>query len=141
MRKLGRVDCYFFNQCITVVEKVPDIAQKMKFSIKDVFSKCDQIYNKLRIWSHLLNKPLIENFIFCAVFKQCNYVILALTKLLRFEIYSSRLLNKQKYRKNFVQVRAWWVNFIICWNLSLLEWLNLNIKGVSSLRPGISCVV
>ena len=141
MRKLGRVDCYFLNQCITVVEKVPDIAQKMKFFIKDVFSKCDQIYNKLRIWSHLLNKPLIENFIFCAVFKQCNYVILALTKLLRFEIYSSRLLNKQKYRKNFVQVRAWWVNFIICWNLSLLEWLNLNIKGVSSLRPGISCVV
>ena len=141
MRKLGRVDCYFLNQCITVVEKVPDIAQKMKFSIKYVFSKCEQIYNKLRIWSHLLNKPLIENFIFCAVFKQCNYVILALTKLLRFEIYSSRLLNKQKYRKNFVQVRAWWVNFIICWNLSLLEWLNLNIKGVSSLRPGISCVV
>ena len=141
MRKLGRVDCYFLNQCITVVEKVPDIAQKMKFSIKYVFSKCDQIYNKLRIWSHLLNKPLIENFIFCAVFKQCNYVILALTKLLRFEIYSSRLLNKQKYRKNFVQVRAWWVNFIICWNLSLLEWLNLNIKGASSLRPGISCVV
>ena len=67
MRKLGRVDCYFLNQCITVVEKVPDIAQKMKFSIKYVFSKCDQIYNKLRIWSHLLNKPLIENFIFCAV--------------------------------------------------------------------------
>ena len=141
MRKLGRVDCYFLNQCITVVEKVPDIAQKMKFSIKDVFSKCDQIYNKLRIWSHLLNKPLIENFIFCAVFKQCNYVILALTKLLRFEICSSRLLNKQKYRKNFVQVRAWWVNFILCWNLSLLKWLNLNIKGVGSLRPGISCIV
>ena len=41
--------------------------QKMKFSIKDFFSKCDQIRPKLRIWSHLLKKPLMENFIFCAV--------------------------------------------------------------------------
>ena len=39
----------------------------MKFSIKDFFSKCDQIRNFLRIWSHLLKKSLIENFIFCAV--------------------------------------------------------------------------
>ena len=37
--------------------------QKMKFSITDFFSKCDQI----RIWSHLLKKSLMENFVFCAV--------------------------------------------------------------------------
>ena len=43
-----------------------DTAQKMKFSIKDFFSKCDQIRSFLRIWSHLLKKSLIENF-FCAV--------------------------------------------------------------------------
>ena len=36
-------------------------AQKMKFSIKDFFSKYDQIR------SHLLKKSLMENFIFCAV--------------------------------------------------------------------------
>ena len=42
-------------------------AQKMKFSIKDFFSKCDQIRSKLRICSHLLKKSVIENFIFCAV--------------------------------------------------------------------------
>ena len=42
-------------------------AQKMKFSIKDFFSKCDQIHRKLRICSHLLKKSLMENFIFCAV--------------------------------------------------------------------------
>ena len=41
--------------------------QKMKFSIKDFFSKCAQIHRKLRIWSHLLEKSLMENFIFCAV--------------------------------------------------------------------------
>ena len=42
-------------------------AQKMKFSIKDFSRKCDQIRRKLRIWSHLLEKSLIENFIFCAM--------------------------------------------------------------------------
>ena len=29
-------------------------------------SKCDQIRRKLHIWSHLLKKSLMENFIFCA---------------------------------------------------------------------------
>ena len=42
-------------------------AQKMKFSIKDFFSKCDQICSFLQIWSDLLKKSLLENFIFCAV--------------------------------------------------------------------------
>ena len=31
--------------------KTVNTAQKMKFSIKDFFSKCDQIRRKLRIWS------------------------------------------------------------------------------------------
>ena len=39
-------------------------AQRVKFSIKDFFSKCDQIRSFLRIWSHLLKKSLMENFIF-----------------------------------------------------------------------------
>ena len=38
--------------------------QKMKFSIKDFFSKCDQVRSFQRIWSHLLKKSLMENFIF-----------------------------------------------------------------------------
>ena len=39
----------------------------MKFSIMDFFSKCDEIRSFLRIWSHLLKKSIIENFIFWAV--------------------------------------------------------------------------
>ena len=31
-------------------------SQKMKFSIKDFFSKCDQIQRTLQIWSHLLKE-------------------------------------------------------------------------------------
>ena len=41
----------------------------MKFSNKDCFNKCDQIHSFLRIWSQLLKKSLIENFIFCVVFE------------------------------------------------------------------------
>ena len=33
----------------------------MKFFIKDFFSKCEQIRNKVPIWSHLLKKSLMEN--------------------------------------------------------------------------------
>ena len=51
--------CYSFISQIT--------AQKMKFSTKDFFRKCDQILSLLRVWSHLLKKSLMENFIFCAV--------------------------------------------------------------------------
>ena len=37
--------------------------------IKDFFSKYDQIRRKLQIWSHVLNKSLMENFIFCSVYQ------------------------------------------------------------------------
>ena len=39
--------------------------EKIDF-LKDYFGKCDQILRKLRIWTHLLKKSLMENFIFCA---------------------------------------------------------------------------
>ena len=53
-------------------------AQEMKFSIKDFFSKSDQIRRKLQIWSHLLKKSLIGNFIFCVASLQTvltNYAL------------------------------------------------------------------
>ena len=43
--------------------KAISTAQKMKFSIKDFFSKCDKIRSFLRIWSHALKKSVMENFI------------------------------------------------------------------------------
>ena len=39
----------------------------MSFVVKDLFSKCEHIRTKLRIYSHLLNKSLTENFILCVV--------------------------------------------------------------------------
>ena len=56
-----------FNQFRVRSLYVRDTAQKMKFSIKDLFSKCDRIHSLLQIWSHSLKKSLMKNFIFCAV--------------------------------------------------------------------------
>ena len=49
-------------------------AQKMKLSIKDFFCKWYQNWRKLQIWSHLLKKFLMKNFIFCAVKVICPRV-------------------------------------------------------------------
>ena len=38
----------------------------MQFSIKNFFINCDLIRRRLRIWSHLLKKSLMENLLFCA---------------------------------------------------------------------------
>ena len=57
-------------------------AQKIKFSIKDFLSKCDQ----LRIWSHLLTKLLMENFTFCAVviYSHTNVFVLLTHQIIMF---------------------------------------------------------
>ena len=38
--------------------------QKMKFSIKDLVIKCDDICGFVRIRTHLLKKSFMENFVF-----------------------------------------------------------------------------
>ena len=50
-----------------VTLKMPPTSQKMKFPINDFFSKCDQFRRKLQIWSDLLKKLLMKNFIFCVM--------------------------------------------------------------------------
>ena len=47
---------------------IPYTAQKIKFFLKDFFSKYDHIHRKLRIWSHLQKKSLMgKTLFFCAV--------------------------------------------------------------------------
>ena len=55
-----------------------------KIFIKDFFSKCEQIRWKLRIWSHLLRKSLMENFIFCAVKSNFPTTFIAFQFMLRY---------------------------------------------------------
>ena len=77
----GRFQVFLFNCrsllfCFRIFDKFTRVFntlhKKMTFSIKDFFSKCDQIRRKLRIWSQLLKKSLMENFIFCAVTSDVN---------------------------------------------------------------------
>ena len=59
---------HIFNVLTDAIVILEDYTgQKMKFSIKNFFSKRDQIRSFLKIWSHLLKKYLMENFIFGAV--------------------------------------------------------------------------
>ena len=59
---------FFLSNSLILFQILKDYtAQKMKFSIQNIFSKCDQIRKKLRIWSHLRKKSLIEDLVFCAV--------------------------------------------------------------------------
>ena len=61
---------YIYEMAISCIIAITRTAQKIKFSITDFFSKCDQIRWKLQIWSHLLKKSVIVNFIFCEVMLQ-----------------------------------------------------------------------
>ena len=61
-------------------------AQKMKFSIKDFFDKCDQIRSFLWIWSHLLKKSLMGNYT-----ENQNQSIQVSTWIFRFQINSFKL--------------------------------------------------
>ena len=60
----------------------------MKFSIKDCFSKCEEISS---LNAHLLKKSLMENFIFCAVRIVCSLVVLFSTFSARLSTLSTRL--------------------------------------------------
>ena len=91
-----RIKLIFFYKIVNGL--LPDLylytAKKMKFSIKDFLSKCDKIRRKLRIWSHLLRKSLMKNFIF-------YFVVLGLfySKKLPCEI-SNSLQNRAHFIKN-----------------------------------------
>ena len=61
----------------------------MQFPIKDFFSKFAQIRRELRIWSHSLKKPLMENFIFYAVLVSSKWM----THTEHHKIYAKHLLS------------------------------------------------
>ena len=74
-----------FSNCFVITNMT---AQKWS---KDFFSKWNQIHRKLRIWSHLLNNSLMENFIFV----QCIFNLLIFLKVFQICV-SNVLLNLQK---------------------------------------------
>ena len=84
---------------------VRDTAQKMKFSITDFCSKYGQIRSFLRIWSHLLKKSVMENFIFCVVrVLLAKYIELRLKTWTMLSFYEFWLSKKHPTEQLFVDV-------------------------------------
>ena len=102
---------------LAALESLP---KKMKFSIKDFFSKCDQIRRKLRICSHLLNKSLMKNFIFCAV---CIKVF-SLKKTSTFFLEIESLQQNQSLK--FIFWKECPVSFNSCIAIFQLKYLKLS---------------
>ena len=67
---LFRIGSLLFSDFLLEIQ-----CKKMKFSVKNFSSKCDHIRRKLRIWSHLLKKSLIENFM--------SWVVLGFNKVIK----------------------------------------------------------
>ena len=82
-------------------------AKKVKFSINDFFSKCDRICSFLRIWSLLVKKSLMENFIFCAV---CSFesrkMKISNRKICWSKEYILRLSAKKNRKKQFTSYES-----------------------------------
>ena len=104
---------------------LPFTAQKMKFSIKDLFSICDQIHRKPRIWSHLLKKALMEKFIFCAVSRNGKTTQTEQSILHVFILFLKRN-DPQTFKRNgckncFLQFVCYWYD-LLRWMLCFSLW-------------------
>ena len=93
MSKIHVTSWRHYKQTLAVTEY--DTPLKVKFSIRDFLSKCDQIRSLLRISTHLLKKSLIENIIFCAVW------ILFLFHFFSSSVYACKGTLLQNYIRGF----------------------------------------
>ena len=93
---------------------------KRNFSIKDFFIKCNQIRSFLLIWSHLLKKSLMENFIFLQWcmgkllffdnLRKCTDYLLTKDEL-RLQHNKDRYHGRYHLRyRNYEQNDKWWSN-------------------------------
>ena len=96
----------------------------MKFSIRDFFSKYDQIRSFLRIRSHLLKKSSMENFIFCVANVLLVYSIM-------FVILVIKQLHKQLKSVSF---HPWNISFINIFNRYRRWDLSMFFFEIPSLR-------
>ena len=88
---------------ILIHSTISATTQKMRFSIKDVFSKCDQIRWKLQIWSHLQKKSLMENFIFCVMRYVCLRKLSCINQIDFVSYMSHKFRAEIMEQLNFVQ--------------------------------------
>ena len=101
-------------------------AQKLKFSIKDFFSKWDQIRSFPWIWSHLLKKSLMKNFIFCAMFVKKTQNV---TKLCGSFLHNKTNKNMKWPHLPFITTLGLWISRTV--SEILEKWVNVFFKLIS----------
>ena len=119
---------FYMKLDMTVKFSLPE--QKMKFSIRDFFSECDQIRNFLQIWSHLLKKYLMEKF--CALYLKCLFlqkrVYLLVTRL--FLSQNTLVITLYQFTTGSKQ-SGWYINNLVVKNtdfsrISIAKFLVMN---------------
>ena len=115
MKKIGTLNSKFATRYFQYGNTISNHSTKNEVSIKDFFSKCDQICSFLRSWSHLLNKSFMKNFILCAVNEMTIivYCIYIKVSVLWKANPISRFLNKTLVYPKVITVR----NFQCCQSL------------------------
>ena len=109
----------------------------MMFSIKDVFSTCDQIRIFLQIWSYLLK--LMEDFIFCVVCYSWNATVLcwrqkdknfivSFFKMLSNEMETLKLM--KQLSKTIIAIN--WFNGVVQAGIIVAEHIN-EWKGIKQM--------
>ena len=94
-------------------------AQKLKFSIKNFFNKCNQIHSFLRIWCPLLEKSLMENFSFWAVnyaaFRKVNFFFNKIFYRKLNEIISLVQIASFSFPRKIFLKRKWTITTVTWW--------------------------
>ena len=97
--ELQKIDFFFKKSYLDAT----NTAQKMKFSIKDFFSKCDRIPSFLQIWSRLLKKFLMKTsfFVQCKWYEKLFHILIRRSGGLRVysSLQDSKWLPTLKYSK------------------------------------------
>ena len=150
------IDVWQGSKCITNLVKWLTL-QSHNLRISSI--NCGQIRRKLRIWSHLLKKSLMENFIFCEVLTTINLHQWLLSILAKALINISKLKQDQTctichwttwnslqiiHKKffiifwTFLHFNIPWCSWttVVCYSDACLKWLHIaNIIWIVSSQP------
>ena len=112
--------------------------------MRDYFRKCNQICRILRIWSHLLKKSLIENFIFCAVvfMPTCNNPLPKMTKIVMYRYVTLTRFYQKSSEVCFSHPWVKWRHLYNKWNNTVkVSWTIINHSGIKMFPPQVKTTV
>ena len=124
-----KVGSHFYELVLTWSAKDEgiNITQKLKFYIKDFFSECDQIRSFLRIWSHLLQKYLMEKKLHFLCSKM-QYFFQSYHSVLIIKVIRIYQIGNNGPRNEKERILKSWKNFILINAKTFVNWF-LSLRG------------